>query len=103
MGLLAKSVIAGVVAGTALVSVRAVPLFLDWRRELADRVEVVAVARDVAIGHALAPDDLKTVPVAAELAEGSALREAKECLGRSLRCAAPAGAVLVRGCLAGPD
>ncbi|MGC4122310.1 MAG: SAF domain-containing protein [Myxococcales bacterium] len=100
MGLLAKSVLYGTIAGAAWVSGRAVPVFLEWRQALAGRVEVVAFARDVVPGQRLAAQDLRTVRVASEVAdEGSALRQAGACVGRTVRCSATAGAVVVQGCL----
>ncbi|HEY3449231.1 MAG TPA: SAF domain-containing protein [Myxococcales bacterium] len=100
MGMLAKSIIYGAIAGSTWVAARALPVILDWRGELSERVEVVAFARDVAVGQKVGPDDLRLVKVASDLADGSALRQVAVCVGRSARCAAPAGSVVVQGCLA---
>lgn len=99
MGMLAKSVIYGAVAGSAWISARAIPVFLEWRTELSSRVEVVSYARDVPAGQKLAADDLRTTLIATDLADGSAARQVSACVGRTARCAAKAGAVVVRGCL----
>ena len=99
MGMLAKSVLYGVFAGTTWVGARALPVYLEWREELTQRVEVVAFARDVPVGHRLAAGDLRAVKVAEEVAQGSALRSISACVGRSVACSAPAGAVVVQGCL----
>ena len=99
MGMLAKSAVYGTVAGTAWILGFALPIFLDWRRELAERVEVVAFARDVAVGKRLEPEDLTTVQVAASVGDGSAETRRAACLGKTVSCPARAGAVVVRGCL----
>ena len=99
MGLHLKAALFGAVAGTLWTLAVLLPRLLLLQADYRPGITVVVWAKDLKAGRQVSFDDLASLKVLAEGAEGSVVMRAQDAVGRTLACEARAGERVILGCL----